>query len=124
MSLWPSLYREFVTERGLIGAAIEVPESEDLSGAGAWIEVLDEAGAEVEASDFFPGLVVIEDGFVPIGGCQLGSGDQYFLNVRDPQPGPVYRIYHDRVTDDGYDANQAIDRVLASYADLQKYVVP
>jgi hypothetical protein len=120
--MWPPSYRQFILRHGLVGAQVEIPEADDLSGVGASIEILDEGGAATEANDFYPGLVVKEDGFVPVGGCLLGSGDQYFINSRDEQPGQVYRIDHESVRDAGYDRGRAIERVLGSYEELLRYV--
>lgn len=120
--MWPAQYRQFVIDHELARRQLEIPEADDLSGLGASLEILDEAGARTEADDCYPGLVVKADGFIPIGGCLLGSGDQYFINSRDDQPGPVYRIYHDSVFDEGYDANEAVVRVLDSYEDLLQYL--
>lgn len=86
------------------------------------MQLYNEADATAEANDFYPGLVVKADGFVPIAGCAEGSGDPYFIRIQDRQPGPVYRIYHDSVHDENYDRAQAIARVLDSYEDLLKYL--
>jgi hypothetical protein len=94
--MWPVKYRQFVKKHGLSGVELEVPEGDDLSGIGASIRLYDEDEAKKEC-EFYPGIVVRADGFVPIGEDSLGSGDPYFVNVKDKQPGPVYRIYHDSV---------------------------
>jgi hypothetical protein len=119
--MWPAEYRNFVEKDCLVGREVEVPEGEDLSGVGAIIELLDEGQAASEADDVYPGLIVKADGFVPIGGCGIGTGDPYFINTRDAQPGPIYRIDHEAVSDDGYDRDEAVTRVLDSYESLLKY---
>src|SRR4051812_24703163 len=101
--MWPSHYRQFVEQHGLVGLDVEVPETADLSEVGASIGLYDEAAARDEADKFYPGLVVKEDGFVPVGEDLGGGGDPYFFNIRDEPPGPVYRVYHDSVTDRDYD---------------------
>jgi hypothetical protein len=120
--MWPAPYREFVEKHGLVGAEIAVPETGDLSGIGGSIRLYDEEESREEAEKFYPGLVVKEDGFVPIGEDPEGSGNPYFINVRDRSPGPVYRIYHDMVADREYDREAAVERVLASYKHLRKFV--
>ena len=120
--MWPTAYREFVERHALVGREIEIAVAEDLSGVGASIGLFSEVDATGEANDFYPGLVVKEDGYVPIGGCLTGCGDPYFINVRDVQPGPVYRIYHDSVFDRDYDREAAIARVLDSYESLLRFV--
>jgi hypothetical protein len=119
--MWPSEYRHFVGQHGLVGREIEVSQRDDLSGVGAVIEILDEAQAMLEADHFHPGLIVKANGFVPIGGCGIGTGDSYFINLRDAQPGPVYRIDHEAVSQNGYDQDRAVTRVLDSYELLVKY---
>jgi hypothetical protein len=119
--MWPPEYNRFVKEHHLIGREVEIPEENDLSGAGASIELFDEANAIGESTDYYPGIVVKADGYVPIGGCAIGCGDPYFINLHDSQPGPVYRIYHDSVLDEKYDRKQAIARVLDSYEELLLY---
>lgn len=120
--MWPVSYREFVERHALVGKEVEIPKTEDLSGIGGTIELFDETDAIEEANDFYPGLVVRHDGFVPIGGCALGGGDPYFINLQDQQPGPVYRIYHDSVHDQNYDRNEAVVRVLDSFEHLLRYL--
>lgn len=120
--MWPSEYRQFCESHALAGKTVEISDGDDLSGVGASIELYNEAGATSEANDFYPGLVVKADGYVPIGGCVVGTGDPYFIRIQDQQPGPVYRIYHDSVHDKNYDPGQAIVRVLDSYENLLKYL--
>jgi hypothetical protein len=120
--MWPPGYNRFIEQHNLIGLEVEIPEQNDLSGVGALIELLDEVNAIKESTGFYPGLVVKADGYVPIGGCAIGCGDPYFINLHDPQPGPIYRIYHDSVLDEKYNREQAIARVLNSYEELLLYV--
>ena len=92
-----------------------------VSGIGASIQLYDQAAAISEA-EFYPGIVVKDDGFVPIGGDPTGSGDPYFINAHDDSPGAVYRIYHDMVSDRSYERDEAIARVLASYEELARFI--
>ncbi|MDB5341834.1 MAG: hypothetical protein JWP89_211 [Schlesneria sp.] len=120
--MWPPHFRAFVEQHRLAGAETEIPVSDDLSGLGALIGLYDEAAAREEAFEFYLGLVVKEDGFVPIGQDLTGSGDPYFINTRDDSPGPVYRIYHDSMADRSYNSVDAIVTVLESYEKLLNYV--
>ena len=120
--MWPPEFRHFLESNALAGKAVEISDGDDLSGVGASIQLFDEPDAASEANDFYPGLVVKADGYVPIAGCVEGSGDPYFIRIQDQQPGPVYRVYHDLVHDENYDRGQAIVRVLDSYEDLLKYL--
>ena len=116
--MWPDEYRQFVEKHSLIGVELEVPEGDGVPGSGASMRLYNEDEAKQESEEFYPGLVVRADGFVPIGEDLQGSGDPYFINVNDKQPGPVYRIYHDSVADSGYDREKAVEIVLKSYRQL------
>jgi hypothetical protein len=122
ISMWPPHFRAFVEQHQLAGVEVQIPQSDDLSGLGALMELYDEAAATEEACEFYPGLIVKEDGFVPIGQDLTGSGDPYFINTRDDSAGPVYRIYHDSVADRSYNSADAIVTVLASYEKLLSYI--
>jgi hypothetical protein len=117
----PPYWQKFVEQHGLVGREIFVPPDCDLSGVGAEIETLDESSRLTEQTELYPGMAVSSAGFVPVGDCSLGSGDPYFINERDGQGGPLYRIYHDQVTDQSYDAVKAIAVVLRDYKELMKY---
>ncbi|MCC7422987.1 MAG: hypothetical protein IT428_22150 [Planctomycetaceae bacterium] len=121
--MWPPHFQQFAAAHRLVGAMIEIPEADDASGLGASFQILDDAGVAGEL-DAYPGTVVAADGFVPIGGCLLGSGDPYFIRSSDPAPGPVYRIYHDSVFDADYDRDEAVATVLESYEDLLRFIEP
>jgi hypothetical protein len=104
------------------GLEVELPESSDLSEVGGPIGLYNEAQAIDEGDNFYPGLVVKADGFVPIGQDMTGGGDPYFINLHDPAHGPIYRIYHDSVHDRDYDRNEAVVKVLESYVDLLRFL--
>ena len=72
----------------LAGVELEIPENSDLSEIGASIGLLTEAQAIDEADNYYPGLAVKTDGFVPIGQDLTGGGDPYFINANDDAPGP------------------------------------
>lgn len=116
--IFPEFWRRFLAEHRLVGLEVEIPEAGDLTGIGAVIELLDEDAAASEARDAFPGVGVLADGFVPVGGCGLGTGDPYFINIHDRDNGPLYRISHEDVSLTGYDRAQAVATVLAHYEDL------
>jgi len=118
----PDYWRSFVTEHSLTGSEIEIPEDADLSGLGAEFQVLDETGIREEAEKAYPGIVVAKDGFVPVGGCVVGAGDPYFINTNDGPNGPLYRVYHDMVSEGGYKREQAVDVVLQHYEQMAEYL--
>ena len=120
--MFPQYWKDFLDQSGLAGRDFEVPEEEDQSGLGAEIVLMDEPSAKEEADECYPGIVVVKDGFIPVGSCSLGSGDPYFINENDGVGGALYRIYHDMVGDDGYDRAEAVVVVLKSYTELPKYI--
>lgn len=118
----PPYWQTFVEHHHLIGCELSIPAQSDLSGVGAEIEILDEQGIQAEQNDFYPGIAVSKAGYVPVGGCSLGTGDPYFICVRDGEGGPLYRIDHEQVTSENYDGARAIAMVLKDYRELLKYL--
>ncbi|MHC4248970.1 MAG: hypothetical protein ACYS9X_07575 [Planctomycetota bacterium] len=120
--MFPQHWKTFIDQHSLVGIEIEVPEERDLSGLGIELQFLDEQGCKREADELYPGITVKEDGFIPVGTCMSGSGDPYFINTNDGEGGPLYRIYHDSVSEDGYDRQEAVVVVLQDYRDVLGYV--
>ncbi len=118
----PPYWISFLTAHDLLGREVSVPESIDRSAVGAEIGFLSEADSRSEAQELYPGIAVSRDGFVPVGECLLGSGDPYFIQLADGEGGPLYRIYHDEVSPEGYDRSVAVAVVLDSYHDLLHHV--
>jgi len=96
----PSYWLKFITEKSLVGADVEIPWEDDDQMTHS-IEIFNEKNCIDEAINYWPGIGVTKDGFVPIGGCSTGSGDPYFINTNDGENGPLYQIYHDFVSEDG-----------------------
>lgn len=115
-------WRTFVNTNHLVGREVSVPAECDSSGVGAEIEILDESGIQSEQSELYPAIAVAEAGYVPVGGCNIGTGAPYFINTRDGEGGPLYRIYHDEVVDEHYDSKAAIVVVLKDYRELLEYL--
>jgi len=118
----PPYWKAFVEQHQLIGRELSRPIEADLSRVGAIIEILDDANSLDEQTNFYPGIGVASSGFVPVGGCGIGTGDPYFINIRDGEGGPLYQIYHDEVFDEQYDAEKAMAVVLQDYRQLLKYI--
>lgn len=118
----PSYWFSFVQRHGLIGRQVSIPADCDSSGVGVEIEILDESGIQSEQTDLYPGIAVAAAGYIPVGGCSIGSGAPYFVNVHDGEGGPLYRIYHDEVVDENYDSKAAIVVVLKDYRELLMYL--
>lgn len=118
----PPYWTTFLAAHKLTGREVSIPETADRSGVGVDMEFLNEAGFLSESQDAYPGLAVAADGFVPVGSCSIGSGDPYFINLVDGEGGPLYRIYHDCVSEHGYDRSAAVAVVLDDYRELLHYL--
>ena len=122
---FPAHWQDFLERNGLYGMSFEIPDSADVSGLGAELQLLTPAQAREEAEDCYPGLAVAADGYVPVGMCLLGSGDPYFIRDGDGAGGPLYRIYHDAVAWDGAGVARygpdAVAIVLESYEALPRH---
>lgn len=120
--MFPFWWLLFLSENQLIGKEASIPEGFDLTGEGAELMFYNAVESEEETKDFYPGIIVSADGFIPIG-CDLsGSGNPYFINTNDGANGPLYRVYHDAVREVSYDADRAIAKVLFSYIDILDFV--
>ena len=120
----PQYWTEFLDNNDMNGAEVEIPPDKDLSqidDENVGLYILSAAESIEEATKYYPGIGVKPHGYIPVAGCQLGTGDPYFINSNDGKGGPLYRIYHDRVLDENYNKNEAIDIVLNNYEDLLKY---
>ncbi len=117
----PFYWQSFIESEGLVGKLTTIPEEEDLSRLGADICWFDDENSRLEQEDFYPGITVSNDGFIPVGGCNIGSGDPYFICEKDGADGPLYRIYHDAVREDGYCREDAVAIVLQNYRSILKF---
>ena len=107
----------------MVGREFSIPEEIDLSGLGVDLEVFSEESSIQEATEYWPGIGVLSDGYIPIAGCLIGTGDPYFIMPAEGVGGKLYRIYHDEVSDKGYNPKSAITIVLESYEEILNYVV-
>ena len=119
-NLVPEYWKSFVMQHPLVGTDVEFPwpGEEELT---AVIEILDGDGIEHEARDAYPGIGVLQDGFVPVGTCSIGTGDPYFINVNDGPAGPLYKINHASADADGYDRESSVSTMLETYHDVLKF---
>jgi hypothetical protein len=121
-SMFPDFWRKFVVNNRLVGATVEVPEDYDHSGLGVELQFLTPEQSIDEATNFWPGIAVAKDGYIPVGSCLRGSGDYYYIRDAYSEGGPLYRIYHDAVHEEGYDHKEAMVVVLHRYEELLAYV--
>ena len=122
--MFPGHWLQFIEDHKLLGRSASVGEDIDLSKIGAEMKFLTAAQSGDELANFWPGIGVAHDGYVPVASCLEGSGDYYYINLNDGPIGPLYRIYHDAVGQDGYDAQNAVERVFDHYDSVLRYVEP
>lgn len=92
----PSWYVELLTSASIVGLDFYIEEykEEELSSIG--ISGFDNILGEM--IDCFPGMDVLQWGFINFGACNIGTGDPIFINLKEGINPPVYRIYHDGET--------------------------
>lgn len=118
----PRYWLLFVDTHALVGKSACLDERADLSTLGADLQFLSEADSLDELTNFWPGIGVAKDGYVPVASCLSGSGDYYYINTMDGENGPLYRMYHDAFRAEGYDADEAIDKILDHCEQLLGYL--
>jgi hypothetical protein len=73
--MFPNYWHQFVENHQLAGKSACLGEEVDLSTLGADMQFLTEAQSIDELTNFWPGLGVSKDGYVPVASCSIGSGD-------------------------------------------------
>ena len=118
--MFPSYWQDFLMENNLEQAEIEFPwpNEDDLT---CDVELLSEGHAIQESTEYWPGIGVRKDGFIPVGNCSGGTGDPYFINTNDGKNGPLYKIDHERVSEEGYSRDDAVSIMLDNYSYLVKF---
>jgi hypothetical protein len=117
----PQYWLDFVEANQIARKSFRLTEHDDESGVGADLTVLTSGESEDEATRNWPGIGVAPDGYIPVASCDVGSGDWFYINSNDGINGPLYRIYHDSVSEHGFEPSDAIDVVLRNYAQLLPY---
>ncbi len=64
-----------------------------------WMEFCDDRGIISESVDCYPGLAILEKGYLNISADSMGGGNPYFIDTAKGDNPPVYRVYND-VSDD------------------------
>jgi hypothetical protein len=95
-SLVPDWLASLLKEYKLAGTEFSLSADDDRSSLGADVLWLTPAQMASESCECQPGLSLRGLAFVPIGACATGSGDYYYLDLRDDSfDPPVVRIPHD-----------------------------
>jgi hypothetical protein len=101
--LIPDWLESLLKNHRLAGACFSLDSGQDRSGLGAELLWLSPKQMISEAFDAEPGKSVVSSGFLAIGSCALGSGDPYFLDLREfSNDPPVVRIPHDYAGPNSY----------------------
>ena len=120
--MFPEYWSDFLAHNALVERSATVPKTSDLSGLGADLQFFSEVEALEESEDFYPGIAVAPDGYIPVASCLKGSGDPYFINKHDGVNGSLYRIYHDAVAVMPYKKEEAIAIVLENYESALEFL--
>lgn len=118
--LIPNCLLDLMTEFGLAGKTFRISAEEDESEIGVDLKWLGAEDIIKEALDFYPGKSVYSLGYIPVGSCLDGSGDPYFLFVRDIDDScdpPLVRVPHDYATAESYPEDK-VEIVSAKLSDF------
>ena len=100
-TLLPDWLINLLSDYPLIGVSFTLSEELDESRLGVEMKWLTPTGMVEEAYLFYPGILVLQLGYLPIGTCLTGSGDPYFLKMTiDNDDPPLVRIPHDNILDE------------------------
>ena len=121
-ALVPDWLVNMLREYRLAGVCLSLSKEHDKSGLGANAIWLTPRQIVSEARDAEPGISVLSSGFLPIGACATGSGDPYFLDLREISKDPsVVRIPHDYGGRGSYPLDR-IEVVTSSLSELLRNV--
>lgn len=94
--LLPNWLAMMLKKNRLAGVCFSFDAGDDVSGLGVELLWLTSAQIVSEATECQPGLSVGPAGYLPIGACAEGSGDPYFLDMRERSSDPpLVRVPHD-----------------------------
>src|SRR5262245_56616592 len=94
--LVPDWLARLLTGYKLAGAHFSLSANDDRSGLGADVIWLTPAQMVSESCECQPGLSMRALAFLSIGACAVGSGDFYYLDLRNGSDDPsVVRVPHD-----------------------------
>jgi len=95
-NLVPDWFVGLLRENGLAGVCFSLSANEDQSKLGAEVLWLTPTQIVSEATECQPGISVVPLGYIPVGACDEGSGDYYYLDMREASHDPpLVRVPHD-----------------------------
>jgi hypothetical protein len=92
----PTWYYKLISELPLIQMAIgwkAFEPEEDFNGI-IFVKINQPIDMIEESFEYYPGIPILEKGFVCIGEDMSGGGNPYFINFNSTNP-PIFQIYHD-----------------------------
>jgi len=87
----PDWYCSLISEIPLIHMEIGWQDDDE---EVQYIEILTPKDMIDESYNAYPGIPILNEGYICIGIDPSGSGDPYFINFNNPEY-PVFQIYHD-----------------------------
>lgn len=96
---YPNYLLDIIKKFEVIGRGLSLGEEQDVSGLGVEMQWMTVKEQLEEAYECYPGMLVVNRGYYPVGKCLEGSGDPYFINKEDNVL-KLYRIYHDAILND------------------------
>lgn len=100
--LFPPYLIEILKNYKIVGQNFSISEDGNPSEIQVEMRWLTPTEQISEAFDCYPGLLVINEGYLPIGMCLMGSGDPYFLKKTDKKD-LLVRVPHDAVENGVFD---------------------
>jgi len=95
-NLVPDWFVALIRENGLADVCFSLSENDDRSKLGAEVLWLTPTQIVSEATECEPGISVVPLSYIPIGACAEGSGDYYYLDMREAaRDPPLVRVPHD-----------------------------
>ena len=106
----------------LTGSSFEFNENDDVSGLGGAMVWLSPKQIVSEALEAYPGILVLKQGYLPIGDCLEGSGDYYYLKLTDDCNDPaLVRVPHESAVYDPY-PEEDIELVFNRLSELFQFI--
>jgi len=119
----PEWLIEIMSGHPLADSKISISEENDELGVGLEMKWLAPADQLTELFELQPGISAGPAGYIPVGECLEGTGNQIFLDLNSPD-GAIVRISHDAVTHDGrLDESRigVVARSLAAFLDHAEF---
>jgi len=93
----PSWLTELVTTVPLCGLELGWKAYDPAPGFDGvmWMEWSDADNIRSDSLECYPGLAILKHGYINVASCSQGSGDPYFICVKQGDDPPLYQVYHD-----------------------------